>query len=291
LIVALFVLPLGVIGWRLHRRKKAYLAEADEPFTELPLRPPGESVRLRIDELNEAFDERIFLIALSSLAAIGMAIAAPKEIQGTLTVSLIVIVGGIYLVTARKMFGLVETLWDHRLGFMGERVVGEELNQLLAVGFRVFHDVPFDNNGKKFNIDHVLVGPPGVYAIETKAWRKPAHIRGLEKARIYSDGICLRHPTFDNTTAIPQARRNAADLAKLLTSATGESVVVSAILTFPGWSVIREKASDVNVLRPDEIKRSFPKVPKQPLSAQQIQRIAHQLEQLCMLTKGPASTG
>ncbi len=58
---------------------------------------------------------------------------------------------------------------DYRLGFDGERFVGEELNRLVAKRFEVYHDVPFDG----FNIDHVLVGSPGVFSVETKTRRKP----------------------------------------------------------------------------------------------------------------------
>ena len=115
-------------------------------------------------------------------------------------------------------------------------MVGEELNQLMASGFRVFHDLPFDG----FNIDHVLVGPPGVFAVETKTRRKPADIKGLERAQVFSDGERLRFPKDKyDSKAIPQARRNAETLAKWLTSATGQRVTVSAILTLPGWMVRR----------------------------------------------------
>ena len=53
----------------------------------------------------------------------------------------------------------------------GERVVAEHLNQLIAEGYTVFHDVPCGfKKGKKmlFNIDHLLVGKKGIFAVETK---------------------------------------------------------------------------------------------------------------------------
>src|SRR5688572_1213217 len=111
-------------------------------------------------------------------------LTAPAQTRTTIMVAMALFVAGISVWSGQKLFFLARELWDSRLGFTGERVVGEELNQFLASGFRVFHDVPFDN----FNIDHVLVGPPGVYAVETKARRKPATIKGLAKAQIYSDG-------------------------------------------------------------------------------------------------------
>ena len=49
-------------------------------------------------------------------------------------------------------------------GERGELVVAEQLEELRATGFRCFHDIVRDG----FNIDHVVVGPPGVFVIETK---------------------------------------------------------------------------------------------------------------------------
>ena len=40
----------------------------------------------------------------------------------------------------------------------------------------------------KFNIDHVIIGPAGVYAVETKARRKPETGKGRSDARVVYDG-------------------------------------------------------------------------------------------------------
>lgn len=150
----------------------------------------------------------------------------------------------------------------------------------VARGYRVFHDVPFD----RFNLDHVVVGPPGVYCIETKARRKPADLQGPDKAAVTFDGEKLVYPKGNwDTQALEQARRNTRTLQEWLTSACGERVTANAILTLPGWYVSRRAVGDVNVLNPQEIKSSFPDRPKQPLSHEQIQRIAHQLTERCRL--------
>jgi hypothetical protein len=70
-----------------------------------------------------------------------------------------------------------------RLGIDGERAVGQFLDRLREQGYQAFHDVLADG----FNLDHVLVGPGGVFAIETKTWSKP--LRG--DARISFDGVKL----------------------------------------------------------------------------------------------------
>ncbi|MBN1547047.1 MAG: NERD domain-containing protein [Syntrophaceae bacterium] len=54
---------------------------------------------------------------------------------------------------------------NYRLGYEGEMATGQELNMLMLEGYHVFHDFPAD----RFNIDHIVVSPNGVIAIETKA--------------------------------------------------------------------------------------------------------------------------
>jgi hypothetical protein len=56
------------------------------------------------------------------------------------------------------------------LGRDGERAVGQYLERFREQGFQVFHDVV----GEHFNIDHVLIGDKGIFAIETKTFSKPA---------------------------------------------------------------------------------------------------------------------
>lgn len=276
-----FLIPFFLIAvWLNHRRKK-FRAEALEPFTELPLRPPGESLRLKIEELSDEFDSVVTIAAMIGLGAAVFVTSLSAALKPALGPAVFVSTLGAYIYSAIRLAKLQRKLWMYRLGFTGERVVGEELNRLLASGFQVFHDIPFEN----FNVDHVLVGPPGVYIVETKSVRKKAAIKGLERATVYSDGTTLKFPTRSDTSFIEQARRNAATVSKWLSQATGEPVAASAILTLPGWRVERTKPGDVNVLRPDEIKRSFPTSPKRSLSPEQIQRIAHQLTERCRLTK------
>jgi hypothetical protein len=61
-------------------------------------------------------------------------------------------------------------------GLDGERAVAEYLDLLREEGFRVIHDIPAD----KFNIDHVLVGPQGVFMVETKTLSKRQGVASLE---------------------------------------------------------------------------------------------------------------
>lgn len=67
----------------------------------------------------------------------------------------------------RKARFLRESIGWKQAGLLAERAVGRELDALGRVGWRVLHDraVP----GSPANIDHLLVGPPGIVVIDAKA--------------------------------------------------------------------------------------------------------------------------
>ena len=277
--VLLLLSPMFFVCGQLIAQKRRYQWAAASPFTGQPLRPPGESLRLKIQDLDDKLSEELLILILFPGALAITAIASPRTHSWLSLVIAILLVGLFVSWRGRKLRTIVRTLWDYRLGFDGERVVGETLNQLMLDGYRVFHDIPFD----RFNIDHVIVGPPGVYAVETKTRRKPFGADGRRQREVEFDGETLHWPRFDEKDSTRQALLNASSLGKWLTSATGETTKVHAVLTIPGWMVVRRARAEVNVLNPDEIQYSFPKKPENPLSPEQIQRIVHQLTEKCRL--------
>ncbi|MGA2248850.1 MAG: nuclease-related domain-containing protein, partial [Verrucomicrobiota bacterium] len=171
----------------------------------------------------------------------------------------------------------LRTRANYRLGFDGERFVGEELSSLIVLGFEIYHDVPFDG----FNIDHVIVGPRGVFIVETKTRRKPLQDDGKKQYRVQFDGKVLRWPWGVDVHGVEQAKNNAKTLSAWLSSATGEKVWTTPILTLPGWLVDRKVPSEgFHVLNPKEIYQVCAAQPE-TLTDQQVQRIIHQLNQKC----------
>lgn len=61
-------------------------------------------------------------------------------------------------------------------GAEGEEVVGGILDGLAAGGWHVIHDVAFGRG----NIDHILVGPGGIFTIETKSRKDRVFLEHLE---------------------------------------------------------------------------------------------------------------
>jgi len=102
----------------------------------------------------------------------------------------------------------------------------------MAEGCVVLHDFPADG----FNIDHVIVAPNAVFAVETKSRKKPGE-KGRDSARVDYDGKELRFPGWVETEPLEQARRQARWLASFLASGAGDTVPVIPVLAFPGWYV------------------------------------------------------
>ena len=174
---------------------------------------------------------------------------------------------------------MIRTRANYRLGYDGERYVGEELSRLIGLGFEIFHDVPFDG----FNIDHVVVGPRGVFVVETKTRRKKLNDEGRKEFKVQFDGKNLQWSWGADSHGIEQAKNNAKTLSGWLNSATGKTVWVTPILTLPGWLVELKTPTDgLFVLNPKQIYQACASQ-SESLPETQIRQICHQLDQKCRM--------
>jgi hypothetical protein len=145
---------------------------------------------------------------------------------GMLSVAPIFLIATVIVIalTIRKMVKAGERIDNLRAGFDAELAVGQELDQLMLKGARVFHDFPAEN----FNIDHVVVSSQGVFAVETKGYTKPGDLKGREGATVVLDDQVLKFPNWTTAEPLEQAERQAKWLTKWLTSAVGELVPESS---------------------------------------------------------------
>ena len=132
-----------------------------------------------------------------------------------------VLVSGIAF--ARRRRGLARRYRHATQGAAGELETATIL-ALLPAGFTVVNDVAFSG----FNVDHVVVGPTGVWAVETKS-----HAGAVEE---HVNGVWLNgRPMYRDPRR--QARGGAAAIAQLIARETGRRWWVEALVCFPNATV------------------------------------------------------
>lgn len=274
ILIGLGILMLVVywLRWSAVRRTKR------PPFTRNLLRSPGESLRRQVDE---AQLDLVLMVMTTMYAPLvvgsGLISQGASMKWGTALILGLVVVGVLGYLASKisKHFNRRNLL---RLAWEGERAVGEELNQLMLQGYRVYHDFPAEN----FNIDHVVVGPKGVFAVETKTRSKAPRGSGVDAAKVKFDGKSLSFPDHQDKSAIEQADRQASWLAKWLAQSVGEGFAVIPVVVLPGWYVeVTAVPRRVFVLGSGSISTHFLTLGSNRLTAQQIQRIVYQVEQRC----------
>ncbi|WOQ70119.1 nuclease-related domain-containing protein [Microbacterium limosum] len=154
---------------------------------------------------------------------------------------------------AARLFGVSPLTPESQpwyLGAIGELEVARMLDQLGAE-WHVVHAVPVGNGGS--DIDHVVVGPGGVFTINSK------YHQG-QKVWVASKRILVGGHRTDH---LRNARHEARRVAKLLTRATLAAVVVRPIIAIVAAREItfKERPEDVSVLRSHQLARWLQRQP------------------------------
>ena len=276
-----FAFVFGGALWR-HRSRKD---RAPFPDNAKLLRGPGESLRGKLIRLDEKSTGEL-LVAFGIPPVVGATLVwVATHLSGdaqlaALAAAVLALLASLFIVTRRLVAG-IDTWRNTNLGYFGERIVGEALDPLKAEGFRVFHDVPAGDTKTPFNLDHVIVGPSGVFAIETKTRRKGRARSGFAEHQIIYDGQVLAYPWGEDRHGLDQALRQARWLETHLASLLGQTTPVQPILTFPGWMIIRRGKGAVTVLNPREIPSAVALRGAPVLDGRQIDLIARQLDARC----------
>ena len=270
------LLSLGLLQfsrWKRHRRGER------PPFQDLLLRSPGEGLRREIQDMSD--DVIWYLVLMYSLPlliySMYLGILSSGEPSAGAHIFLLIVLLGAVIFPVYKTSRIIAKRRHLRLGLAGEIAVGEELNRLMLDGYHVYHDFPAD----RFNVDHVIVGRAGVFAVETKARSKKLSGKAKSEAEVVYDGKQLKFSSWVTTEPLDQAKAQASWLSKWLSSAVGETVRAAPMVVIPGWFISRKAADGVPVLNPKEVRAYFASRRESVLSETVIQRICHQLEQKC----------
>ena len=162
-------------------------------------------------------------------------------------------------------------------GLDGEVVVGRSLANDLPDTFRVIHDV----RAQFGNVDHVVVGPTGVFAVETKNWRGLVTPDGKGELRL--NGRPLDKPYVKRLT------RSIMDLRTRWVSLAGSDRFIRGVIIFPSawedapWGT----TGDVHCIRVDKVTKYFTDPPgKGRLSSKEIDQLARAFLALARMDEG-----
>jgi hypothetical protein len=272
---------LGIAGiiylFRFFKKRKKLRSS----LTQNLLRSPGQSLLYKLDAINADLTAHLSSALVAPLAIYALHIsisyfggARESDLRIGITACAAL---GFFVFSTSKAIKLLRDRRALRLGYEGKLLVGQELEQLRHDGFYVYHDFRADT----FNIDHIVVGAKGVFAVETKTRSKSMAKNRVEDATVEYDGRMLYYPKGDDFKTIEQAESQATWLSNWLGKAIGEPLAVRAIVALPGWFIKRTSSEGIPVANPKQFASLFEHIHPQSLSDPIITRITHQLDQAC----------
>jgi hypothetical protein len=216
------------------------------------LRSPGDSRRREIADIDAAINDSLMYIGVWVTVQIIAYTFLTAMLRGAILS---------YLVAAVSVVTVSFTIWylvktalqiakrkQSSDSYFAERMTGDQLSTLILDGYRVFHDLQFD----RFNIDHAIVGPAGVFAFETKHKRIRKSLAEIAKATF--DGTKLKWPNGKvNELGIQDAFDRSITLKQYLGNALGGSMDVQPVLLFPGWNVESKEKGRVDIMNPKQV--------------------------------------
>jgi hypothetical protein len=123
---------------------------------------------------------------------------------------------------------------------VAQRQTRKQLNQLARAGYRAIHANPIPES--KEQIDHLVVGPTGVFAIDSEAWDKHLVVRTKNARQLW-------HGPFSMKERLEHARWESQQASELLSGVVGRPVTVRPAMAVYGpripWDVATIREVDV----------------------------------------------
>jgi hypothetical protein len=133
-------------------------------------RAPGQHARALVQRLRLRT-----LLALGFLAVATALLGRELGLHSALFLASEVALLAAMFVVSRYVLPLLER---HDRGATGEEQVGSLLDGLEDHGWQAIHDASFGNG----NVDHILIGPAGVFTVETKSHPGPVRVARIHGA-------------------------------------------------------------------------------------------------------------
>ncbi|RZF90249.1 NERD domain-containing protein [Pseudoalteromonas sp. N1230-9] len=240
-------------------------------------------LRLAAQTLNDQVNDKIFDVVGYIFLAV-LIITLPFALKGIAEMFAsgelnyffisIIFLGLIY--TARKLWLESDKLIKLKLGRDAELAVASELIELQSHGYQVFHDIQADG----FNIDHLVIGSNGVFAIETKGRHK--RIKDDINYKVRFENNFLAFPSWNESKPIDQTERQAQWVYKWLSEATGYSTQITPILCFPGWFVELKQRPPFPIVSHKQLSKAILSMRQNQLDETIQKAICYQVVQRCL---------
>lgn len=252
------------------QKKKKHRPPVSGPLRRLP----GESVRKELDRIfeNEVAGYVYYAVAIWALVFWEF---ARRWLPGGLHLGVLIVIAS--LVSVYCVFRLSRLRRDIRnltQADKAERHVSDLLRRLRRHDYITFDDLMDESAGWKSNIDHVVVGPGGVFAIETKGYS----IFGNGRVEIGKDGLLRLSHKEAYGDPLGQARASADKISKHLEGYLRQDFIVQPVLVFPGWEIAMPKSESRVVVLNDGTIEEFFSSRERVLSNEEIRDVCSHLD-------------
>ncbi|MGI5327052.1 nuclease-related domain-containing protein [Actinomadura nitritigenes] len=212
-------------------------AQEQPPMQEPEKRPPGDRTPTAM-----LADPRVRTWAWRIGVALATLVVVTLVFGGRLGITAAVLVVVVDVVRRSRRNSSIPA-WQKSSA--AERRTEKQLRSLQRNGYLVLHAraVPRDDEGiSDGRIDHLVIGPSGVYAIDSEKWDKRLPVRTLSHRKLF-------HGPFNKKDRLDEARWEADQASKIIGGQVGFEVPVQPSVAIYGpsipWKVMRVRDVDV----------------------------------------------
>jgi Nuclease-related domain len=220
--------------------------EEDQPLREGIGQHLGSLAHLAADPRRRVW---LWRVVIAVIILVGLSIPGLWKLGLTLAV-LVVIADTI--IRSRRVFAGPAAVRQAA----ARRNTRKQLAKLERAGYRAVHDIAIP--GTEDQIDHLAIGPAGVFAIDSEAWDKRLPVRTRNARQLW-------HGPFSMQDRLEHARGESEWAAKRLSSALGSPVTVRPAMAVYGPKIHWDVASirDVDVFSGPRLRQYLRRVARQ----------------------------
>jgi hypothetical protein len=248
--------------------------ESRPPVTGPVRRLPGESVRKELERiLEDDVAGYVFFAVVTWLLVFWEFVR--KWLGAGLHLGVLIFAAvSLSLYCAFRVWRLRRSVRNLKQAEKAERHVSDLLRRLRRYDYVTFDDLMDETAGWKSNIDHVVVGPGGVFAIETKGYS----IFGNGRLEVGKDGVLRLSNKEAYGDPLGQARSSAGKISRHLQGCLRQDFFVQAVLVFPGWEIAMPKSESGVVVHNDGTIEEFFSSRERVLTNTQVSEICSHLD-------------